>query len=62
MDPNMHRLPDQQSPPPHEDTDAMSFIAMPAGRFQHVHVDLVGPLPLARGFTYLLTIVDRFSR
>ena len=39
-----------------------SFIAMPAGRFQHVHVDLVGPLPPARGFTYLLTIVDRFSR
>merc|ERR1712015_275779 len=32
-----------------------SFIAMPPGRFQHVHVDLVGPLPPARGFTYLLS-------
>lgn len=34
----------------------------PDDRFQHVHVDLVGPLPPSRGFTYLLTCVDRFSR
>ena len=27
-----------------------------------VHIDLVGPLPPSRGFTYLLTCVDRFSR
>ena len=25
-------------------------------------MDLVGPLPPSNGFTYLLTIVDRFSR
>ncbi|MGL5769628.1 MAG: DDE-type integrase/transposase/recombinase [Plesiomonas shigelloides] len=31
-------------------------------RFQHVHVDLVGPLPPSSGFTYLLTAVDRFTR
>ena len=28
----------------------------------HVHVDLVGPLPLSNGFTYLLTGIDRFTR
>ena len=34
----------------------------PTARFQHVHVDLVGPLPPSKGFIYLLTCVDRFSR
>ena len=29
-------------------------------RFDHVHVDLVGPLPYSDGFKYLLTCVDRF--
>ena len=27
-----------------------------------LHVDLVGPLPESEGFSYLLTVVDRFSR
>ena len=31
-------------------------------RFDHIHVDLVGPLPPSNGFTHLLTVVDRFSR
>lgn len=31
-------------------------------RFFHVHVDIVGPLPISNGFSYLFTIVDRFSR
>lgn len=35
---------------------------VPAGRFQHVHIDLVGPMPPSNGYTYLLTIVDRFTR
>ena len=30
--------------------------------FNHVHVNLVGPLPPSRGNTYLLTCVDRFTR
>ena len=29
-------------------------------RFSHIHVDVVGCLPSSRGFTHLLTIVDRF--
>lgn len=37
-------------------------IPMPERRFQHVHVDLVGQLPLSQGHTYLFTMIDRFSR
>ena len=37
-------------------------IPMPRGRFKHIHMDLVGPLPICKGFRYLLTTVDRFSR
>ena len=37
-------------------------LPVPEGRFRHVHVDLVGPLPPSDGHTYLLTAVDRFSR
>lgn len=35
---------------------------IPNKRFDHINVDLVGPLPLSQGHTYLLTIVDRFTR
>ena len=31
-------------------------------RFQHVNVDIVGPLPPCQGKRYLFTIVDRFTR
>ena len=34
----------------------------PANRFTHVHVDLVGPLPMSEGHTHLLTVIDRFTR
>ena len=34
----------------------------PAGRFEEIHIDLVGPLPPSEGQTYLLTCVDRFTR
>ena len=36
--------------------------AVPRRRFDHVNVDLVGPLPPSRGFTHLLTMVDRTTR
>ena len=35
---------------------------VPASKFSHIHVDLVGPLPPCNGFNHLLTIVDRSSR
>lgn len=31
-------------------------------RFEHVHIDLVGPLPHSDGYRYILTCVDRFTR
>jgi len=34
----------------------------PDARFDHIHLDLVGPLPPSRGYSYLLTCVDRFTR
>lgn len=34
----------------------------PQARFQHIHMDIVGPLPPSNGYSYLLTIIDRFSR
>ena len=34
----------------------------PAARFLALHVDLVGPLPVSEGMSYLFTVVDRFTR
>ena len=31
-------------------------------KFQHIHVDIVEPLPESCGCSYLLTITDRFSQ
>ncbi len=40
----------------------MMPFSSPDARFSHVHLDLVGPLPLSNGQTFLLTCVDRFTR
>lgn len=40
----------------------LSTFAVPSQRFEHINVDIVGPLPLCQGFRYLLTVIDRFSR
>lgn len=45
----------------HVKNDPTDFVA-PDARFKHVHIDIVGPLPTSEGFTYLLTMIDRFSR
>ena len=45
----------------HTKTPLTSF-PTPDSRFDVIHIDLVGPLPPSRGFTYLLTYVDRFTR
>ena len=37
-------------------------IAVPVRRFDHLHVDLVGPLQHSAGSSYLLTIIDRRTR
>ena len=35
---------------------------LPKVRFEHIHMDIVGPLPSSKGHHYILTIVDRFTR
>lgn len=35
---------------------------IPSGRFEEIHLDLVGPLPPSEGNAYILTCVDRFTR
>ena len=40
----------------------LATFKVPQRRFDHIHVDIVGPLPPSRGFTHLFTIVDRFTR
>ena len=37
-------------------------IPMPDARFNHLHIDIVGPLPSSRGFTHIFTCVDRLTR
>uniref|UniRef100_A0A669CFS1 Gypsy retrotransposon integrase-like protein 1 n=1 Tax=Oreochromis niloticus TaxID=8128 RepID=A0A669CFS1_ORENI len=47
----------------HRHTQApLESFRVPGRRFDHVHVDLVGPLPQSQGFTHLLTVVDRTTR
>lgn len=47
----------------HRHTKApLSVFKVPEKRFDHINVDLVGPLPPSRGYTHLFTIVDRFTR
>ena len=45
----------------HTNAPVLSF-KPPDSRFDVVHIDLVGPLPLSQGYKYLLTCVDRFTR
>lgn len=40
----------------------IGHINTPDERFAHVHIDIVGPLPSSKGYTYCLTAIDRFSR
>ena len=37
-------------------------LPLPRHRFQVLNLDLVGPLPTSEGHTYLLTVIDRYSR
>ncbi|GBM95445.1 Transposon Tf2-9 polyprotein [Araneus ventricosus] len=36
--------------------------SLPSARFSHIHLDVVGPLPLSKSYRYCLTVVDRFTR
>ncbi|GFU00185.1 transposon Tf2-11 polyprotein [Trichonephila clavipes] len=40
----------------------LSSFQEPSQRFDHVHLDLIGPLPPSNGHTYCLIMIDRFSK
>lgn len=40
----------------------LSTFPTPDIRFDHVHIDIVGPLPVSQGNSYILTCIDRFTR
>lgn len=44
----------------HTHSPLQSF-SIPNQRFEIVHLDLVGPLPQSKGYSYCLTMIDRFS-
>ena len=46
----------------HHVSAPLAPFVVPQCRFDHINVDLVGPLPTSSGFSYLFTVVDRFTR
>ncbi|KAH9588245.1 hypothetical protein MS3_00000130 [Schistosoma haematobium] len=40
----------------------LGTFATPDARFDHVHLDIVGPLPPSHGYDHTLTCIDRFTR
>ena len=55
-------IPCQQAKVSRHTRAPLSQFQSPAKRFEHIHVDVVGPLPTSRGFKHILTIVDRYTR
>ena len=45
----------------HVKSPIQSFPA-PDSRFDSIHIDIVGPLPPSKGYTYLFTCIDRYTR
>ena len=40
----------------------LGTFATPDARFNRVHIDIVGTLPVSNGNSYLLTCIDRFTK
>lgn len=40
----------------------LSPFITPPSRFTHIHLDLIGPLPISSEYRYCLTVIDRFTR
>ena len=52
----------QQAKIQHHTVTPLSTSETPDARFRQIHIDIVGPLPPSRGYSYLLTCIDRFTR
>lgn len=55
-------LPCQRAKVHRHTVSPLGQIPTPNARFQHIHLDLVGPLPVHNSYRYCLTITDRFTR
>lgn len=55
-------IPCQRNKVQKHNQSAFEQIPMPNARFSHVHIDIFGPMPSSEGFTYCLTLIDRFTR
>lgn len=55
-------LPCQKSKVHKHTISPLGTIPVPNERFQHIHLDLIGPLPLAQNFKFCLTVIDRYTR
>lgn len=55
-------LPCQKSKIGRHTISPLGTIPVPNSRFHHLHLDLIGPLPVAQNFRYCLTVIDRYTR
>ena len=46
----------------HHTSLPMGSFSQPDTRFEHIHIDIVGPLPVSNGYNYIFTCIDRFTR
>lgn len=53
-------MPKSQSPAQYK--SPLGEYAACDARFEHINIDIVGPLPSSNGYRYCLTCIDRFSR
>ena len=45
----------------HTTAPLQAVTSPPRGRFIHVYVDFTGPLPVSKGYNYIMVAIDRFS-
>ncbi|XP_060665464.1 uncharacterized protein LOC132797729 [Drosophila nasuta] len=56
----LYPVPEGQNPTSHQ-IATREYTASDT-RFEHINIDIVGPLPSSNGYRYCLTCIDRFSR
>ena len=51
----------QKSTVPRHVHSLLGSFLQPTEKFLHIHVNLIGPLPIIDSYKYCLTIIDRFT-
>lgn len=57
-----HCIPCQRSKVSRHIKSPLAHIVPPSSRFEHINVDIIGPLPTSDDKRYCVTIIDRFTR